>query len=300
MPPEVSVTTDYSRELRLAAAATGDPDQSLRERVEATQVHITTHTTALAVPVANLRRLPLAISIGPGGGREPFTRDLLDGLLAAASGIDPTGRRPSGRCTARPSRDRPPSTSAVSQVPDGYGVRLRATGHPYPPVRAGFGAAMLTSEVFKMVTGLPSNAMRTLTALDFCPVVLTDKPGVATTPDVLPRMALIGAGPIGSAIALILRELEISGHLAVVDQQIFESPNVTTYSLGTLADATASVPKVDLINRELPTSRSRRWPAPSRTSWRPSTPPPRPGPRSCSAPSTTSRPGMTSSASTPI
>jgi glycerol-3-phosphate dehydrogenase len=65
-------------------------------------------------------------------------------------------------------------------------------------------------------------------------------------------VALVGGGAIGTAVALILRELGAEGSLAVVDPQLFEDPNVTTYSLGTREDARTQIRKVDLIQRELP------------------------------------------------
>lgn len=112
-------------------------------------------------------------------------------------------------------------------------------------------AAVLTGEVFKVVTGLPSSRMRTLDKVDFCPVTLTDQPGSVTEMLRLENVALVGAGAIGTAVCLIFRELGIVGDLTVVDHEDFDDPNVTTYSLGTRADAAAGMPKVDLIAREL-------------------------------------------------
>ncbi|GLZ32032.1 hypothetical protein Lesp02_42200 [Lentzea sp. NBRC 105346] len=113
-------------------------------------------------------------------------------------------------------------------------------------------AAVLTGEVFKHATGLRPEAMRVRQTLDFCPVTLTEDPGVVTeTPMIFTDTALVGGGAIGTAISLILRELPSAGRLVVVDPQTFEEPNVTTYSLGNVQDAQNGLRKIDLIKREL-------------------------------------------------
>jgi molybdopterin/thiamine biosynthesis adenylyltransferase len=263
------MSTDYSRGLRLAGAVTGADDIGLRQRLEATRVHVTADldipgvAAALPVLMANLRRLPLQLSLHVGDATTSSDHDLVTAVQTVVIGID-TDRpllldRDHGDALHVHLGTRPTATAAFSAVPDGHGVRLRRAGHPYPPLRApgtGLGAvltaAVLTAEVFKQVTGLRTGSMRIHDALDFCPVTLTEHPGtVSDTPEVLPPLALVGAGAIGTAVALILRELPTTGSLTVVDPQIYESPNVTTYSLGTLADADAAMPKVDLIAREL-------------------------------------------------
>jgi hypothetical protein len=61
-----------------------------------------------------------------------------------------------------------------------------------------------------------------------------------------------GRGAIGTAIALILRELHATGSLTVVDPETYDEPNVTTYSLGNVTTAANEAPKVNLIREALP------------------------------------------------
>ncbi len=63
-----SVPTDYSRSILLATTAAGEQADSLRARIEASQVHISIDATvpgsriALHVLAADLRRLPVQLS----------------------------------------------------------------------------------------------------------------------------------------------------------------------------------------------------------------------------------------------
>ena len=163
-----------------------------------------------------------------------------------------------------------------------------------------FTAATLTAEIFKTITGLPPDSYQHLPILDFCPITLGTDSG--TTVPALPRIedtALIGAGAIGTAIALILGLLRTADTLTVVDPEHFDAPNLTTYSLGTRQDADARPRKVDLIEHNLPrldlvkihgTAQDLIDQIDQGTA---------PGPAECSAPSTASKPATTSNASTP-
>ncbi len=110
---------------------------------------------------------------------------------------------------------------------------------------------MLTGEIFKTVTALRPGSYRQIDSLDFCPVSLFSPHEQAPQHLHVVRLALIGAGAIGTAIALILDALEATGEMTVVDRQIFEPPNVITYSLGTYQDAAARLPKVDIVEAAL-------------------------------------------------
>jgi len=63
----------------------------------------------------------------------------------------------------------------------------------------------------------------------------------------LERTVLAGCGAIGTAITAILRELSATGSLFAVDPEVFDEPNLTTYSLGTVLDAARRSIKVDLV-----------------------------------------------------
>jgi len=262
------VPTDYSRSLLLASTAAGEQPDSLRARIEASRVHVSIDatlpgsSTALRVLVADLRRLPLQLSLDPGHGPGRLTDDLIEQAERIAAGIDP--ERPLTVGTAPPDalhvRIGVDHTGAhVTGAPDGHGTRLRRPGHSFPALRhggSGLGAvltaALLTGEVFKTVTALEPTAYRHVHTLDFCPVTLLTPSTVAPEPLHLDRLALVGAGAIGTAIALILGVLGATGDLIVVDRQIFESPNVITYSLGTVEDAAAALPKVNIVQTALP------------------------------------------------
>lgn len=68
----------------------------------------------------------------------------------------------------------------------------------------------------------------------------------------LERTVLAGCGAIGTAITAILRELSATGSLFAVDPEVFDEPNLTTYSLGTVLDAARRSIKVDLVENALP------------------------------------------------
>jgi molybdopterin/thiamine biosynthesis adenylyltransferase len=110
---------------------------------------------------------------------------------------------------------------------------------------------MLTGEVFKIVTALGPRTYRSANTLDFSPVTLA--PQCDQPPEHLhiERVVLVGAGAIGTAVALILEALGATGELIVVDRQVFEPPNVISYSLGSQCDAAARLPKVDIVRSAL-------------------------------------------------
>ncbi|MBM0227022.1 ThiF family adenylyltransferase [Micromonospora sp. ATA51] len=263
----VYVPTDYSRSLLLAATATGGEPESLRGRIEASQVHISVDltvpgsSTCLRVLVADLRRLPIQLSLDPGHGSGRLGDDLLDQVVSIAAGIDPerpitVGAAPPDALHVQVGVDH--AAAHLSGVPDGHGTHIRRPGQPFPKLRyAGSGlgsvltAAMLTGEIFKTVTALRPGSHRRIEALDFCPVRLFSPHEQAPQHLHVERLALIGAGAIGTAVALILRALEATGEMTVVDRQIFEPPNVITYSLGTGQDAAARLPKVDIVEAAL-------------------------------------------------
>jgi hypothetical protein len=257
------MSTDYSRGLLLAETASESAPDALRGRIEAALVHVSADGdlpgsyATLRTLVADLRRLPVQLSIDPHGLDDDFLID----IEQLVSDIDPErsiaiGPAPTGSLHLRIGLEH--SKADVSGVPDGHGTRLRRAGHPFPRLRhrgTGLGAvltgAMLTGEAFKIITGLRVGTYQRINTLDFCPVTLGSD---IEEPKHLHFQcgALAGAGAIGTAVALILRELGATGGLIVVDRQIFEPPNVTTYSLGSVADAKAELPKVDIVKTALP------------------------------------------------
>ncbi|MGW1966226.1 ThiF family adenylyltransferase [Streptomyces sp. NPDC001935] len=259
------MNTDYSRGLRMGGLAAGVDEDTLRDRMERSRVHLTAdnHTPALAetlkVLVGDLRRWPIQLSLDPGRGPHKLDEDLVGHLAATASGIDPTRPLQIGEACGEVLHlhvgTEPPAGAAMAGVPDGHGVRLRHRGHAFPRLNApgtGLGAvltaATLTGEAFKAVAGLPQGKFQERPVLDFCPVLPGQQPGIATTAlPPLRRVLLGGGGAIGTGIALILNTLRATGELTVVDKETFQEPNVASYSIGTLADAATEAPKVQMI-----------------------------------------------------
>ena len=138
----MSTPTDYSRSLRLAGNAARTTESALRDRLESTRIHITAEpdlpavTDSLAVLVADLRRLPVDLSIDPLGGTTRITDALIAALWNTADGIDP--KRPLHLTAARnrrytstsgPMRP-PPPPSAQSPTDTASACATTATAVP--------------------------------------------------------------------------------------------------------------------------------------------------------------------------
>ncbi|WP_404959616.1 ThiF family adenylyltransferase [Streptomyces sp. 147326] len=264
------MSTDYSRSVRLGGMAAGVEETTLRERMEGALVHLTADgrmpaaSETLDVLVADLRRWPVRLSLDPGRGPGRLDAPLIRRLAVRATEIDPDRPLRVGEAQSQAPLHlhvgtAPPPGSTVAGAPDGHGVRLRHAGHPFPRLNApgtGLGAvltaAMLAGEAFKVVAGLPEGKFQMTPVVDFCPVLPGERPGTVVTPlPALDQVLLGGGGAIGTGIALVLDLLEATGKLTVVDKEVFEKPNVTSYSIGTLADAAAGLSKVRLIDAHL-------------------------------------------------
>jgi molybdopterin/thiamine biosynthesis adenylyltransferase len=258
------MNTDYSRPLRLAHHSTADA-AGLESRLHETTIVVTcddrSYLSTLSVLLCNLRRLPIVLYMAS-DSRDALTDVDFETLIGLAGEIDPERPLHIGEPQASPTlrlHVGPNSHCAdISAAPDGHGVRLRRRGRAYPSqVAAGTGlgsvlsAAALTAEAFKEIFGVRANRRRFKDSFDFNPVTLrADGPELPLR--VVEDLALIGCGAIGTAIGLIFRESGIEGSLTVVDPQVFEDPNVTTYSLGRRQDAIERVHKTQLLKRELP------------------------------------------------
>lgn len=260
--------TDYSRPLRLGAGSTADDPVDLEARVENSSVLITVDpsasaaVTTLKVLVANLRRLPVQLYLDPAHRDQHLDSNVISHLEGLAAGIDAKRRlhieRPSD-VTVHVHIGASSTEALVSGIADGHGTRLRPRGEAFPnELQPGTGlgavltAAMLTAEVFKVVVDVLPERQAPLAAVDFCPVTLGEPAQMTLPLHPLARTALVGCGAIGTAIALILRELNAEGHLTVVDPEAYDAPNVTTYSLGDLAAADNETLKVHLVRDQLP------------------------------------------------
>lgn len=256
---------DHSRPIRMATLATEADQASLLRRIKRAHVHVDAEiedpsdADTLRVLIRNIRQLPVQLSIGRTLTGSPVGGELVDELAELCTAIDPD--RPLQSYDIPPEQAiivhvgaNVPATVLAAAIPDGHGARLRRGGDAFPPSRhppTGLGAvlaaALLTSEVFKAVTGITQSPP---TALDFCPVLLNSQPGIENDPViVLDHIALLGCGAIGTAIALILSFLDATGVLTVVDPEAFDDPNGITYSIGVPGDA--GTRKVHLVQDAL-------------------------------------------------
>lgn len=259
--------TNYSRPLRLAAGSSGANEADLQTRLANSLVLVTADAKAPAVAatlrvlIGNLRRLPVQLHLDPNGGDGELAPNLVADLEQLTAGIDANR----SLSVTRPEHVTfhvhvgTSSTSAhVSGVADGHGARLRPNGTPFGPLQqpgTGLGGvltgAMLTAEVFKDVVDVLPDRRGPVRSIDFCPVTLGEPDDTIRPLAPLQDTTLVGGGAIGTAIALIFRELNAAGVLAVVDPETYDHPNVTTYSLGDLATAAAKTPKVHLVRDQL-------------------------------------------------
>ncbi|MCU1694671.1 MAG: ThiF family protein [Mycobacterium sp.] len=258
------MSTDYSRPLKLASHSAEDI-VGLEDRLNHTIVVVNcvdrTFLSTMSVLICNLRRLPIDLYIGSESWGALTAADL-DTLITRAADIDPERPlrigEPLNPATLRLHVGPTSRFVDISAVPDGHGVRLRRDGRAFPSHLAtgsGLGsvltAAVLTAEAFKQIVGVQANRQRRHDSFDFNPVTLrVDGPDLPF--EVGERIALIGAGAIGTAIGLIFRESCAEGALTVVDSENFDEPNVATYSLGRRQDATRHLHKTQLLKRELP------------------------------------------------
>jgi hypothetical protein len=208
-----------------------------------------------------LRRLPINLVLEPAR----LSKDLVEEILAGVVRVD--SRR--GLMLAEGltgevirvhvgAKTRVPG--AIRVVPDGYGAHIvRDVGielhiarraHPLGSV---FTAAMAAGEVFKDLAGVLDQRRVDHSHLTWCPVSLsadlTVAPMQSTTLEL--RLALAGCGAIGTAIALILQELDATGDIVVIDRQRFARENLWTYSLGDEAAVRGRPWKVNLVRRHL-------------------------------------------------
>jgi hypothetical protein len=125
-----------------------------------------------------------------------------------------------------------------------------AQAHPLGSV---FTAAMAAGEAFKNVAGVLGERRIDHSHLSWCPVSLSTDLTVAPmqSSTLQLNLALAGCGAIGTAIALILQELDAFGEIVVIDRQRFARENLWTYSLGDEGAVRGRPWKVNLVRRHL-------------------------------------------------
>jgi hypothetical protein len=149
----------------------------------------------------------------------------------------------------------------ICVLADGHGVQLATGGRRLAQRRApsalgiAYTAAIAATESFKYTAAIATMRCVRHDELSFCPVTLSDD---LTAAAMLPAgmklcLGVIGTGAIGTAHARILGGLDLPGSYALLaDPETYDRENVGTYSLGTIADADAKRPKVDLASAAMP------------------------------------------------
>jgi hypothetical protein len=256
------MSIEHSRPLLLASKAAGADEETLKDRLEqaTTVVRVDPELPGAQltgrVLLTTLRRLP---------GRLTLDRDGLDDeavaeLVAAVADVDSTRpltvvNNPPEDATACIHFGLTANEGWVRVVPDGYGAQLAADagfdmslGRPANALGSVFAAALGAAEAFKHVAGVVPGRCTAHRHIVFCPVTLTADTRLAPElpGGLLIDVALVGAGAIGTATALILSELSLVGRVIVCDPERFGPENRGTYTLGGEHEAATRPRKVDL------------------------------------------------------
>ncbi|GIF76192.1 hypothetical protein [Asanoa siamensis] len=258
--------TEHSRAQRLAEGVTAVTANELALRLDEATIMITIDPD---MPNAALvaRVLTTTLRRGPGNlvlvnNRLPTT--LIDTIDAATAAIDPT--RPIRVATSNPDTsirvhvgaEAPGHTIRV--VPEGCGAHIASTPtarirptQPGNALGAIYASALAAAEIFKHTAAVVDDRRVIHRHLRFCPVTLSTNLTRSPALDDVTRLALtlVGIGAIGTAIVLIISELNAEGVLLAVDRQHFALENRGTYSLGGDKDTRTKPWKTDLAKRTL-------------------------------------------------
>lgn len=191
-----------------------------------------------------LRRLPVALLLDP----TDLDASTIAELVAEVNSIDPFRSikvSDTGATTCAVHVGVKSRKNALRAIPEGYGGHLVVDPEvkitpSRPPNGLGvvFTASVAVTELFKDFAVVQDRRVLRLPATTFCPVSLSGDldaaPELQTGTSV--DMALLGVGAVGTAIALILSQLPLSGTILLADNQSFGQENIGTYSLGGPAD----------------------------------------------------------------
>lgn len=266
---------DFSRILLLGSRATDEAPELLQERLQASAVHITADPAiggavlTVRVLATTLRRMPGGVSVDP--------RCLAPNV---ASALTDTGER------IYPGRgiqllQAPPQSAirlhvgtqsrvadVIRIVPDGYGahitrdadaiVRVARRAHPLGSIYA---ATLGAAEAFKDAARVRDERRVDHRHLTWCPVALSPDLEIAPMQNrtLSLNLALGGCGAVGTAIAVILQEMDAVGMILLIDRQRFAPENVATYSIGDVHNARGRPLKVNLVGRYLARYQVRRF-----------------------------------------
>lgn len=277
-------TLRHSRILRLGAGATGSAEADLLTTLAVARTVISLDA-GLPGTVATARLLLATLARTPGRLTLVTTTipaSTVVELLAIVRRIDPGHQidtaadlredQPPADMTLRLHLGlvAPPSTTDIDDcdqvtsstgvpsvriIADGYGAQVARLGrvtlsqHRAPNALGQMlAAAFAAGEAFAAAARVLPSRRQPVPHVAFCPVTLGHD--LVAAPD-LPEgltidAALLGLGAVGTAIAVILAELPLRGHLLLADRQDYAEENLGSYSLGDPTDVAAARRKVDL------------------------------------------------------
>jgi hypothetical protein len=258
--------TEHSRAQRLAEGVTSVPASELARRLDEATVMISIDPD---MPNAALVARVLATTLRRGPGNLILINDhlpsaLIDTIAAATAAIDPT--RPVRVATTMPDAGirvhigaHTPGP-AIRLVPDGCGAHIASDPRasirltrPGNALGAIYASALGAAEIFKQTAAVVTDRRVLHRHLRFCPVTLSsDLTRSPALDDVMGfALTLVGIGAIGTAIVLILSELDAEGTLFAVDRQRYALENRGTYSLGGDMETRTKPWKTELAKRTL-------------------------------------------------
>lgn len=253
---------DYSRVLLLGSRATDTPVAALKERLDQSAVHIsidpalTGAALTLRVLATTLRRAPGRVTIDPRGVPEGLAQSIVEagGRRVGSRGIQLLVRPPN-RAVHVHLGAQAPTRESIRIVPDSHGAHVARdplaeihVARPAHPLGAVYAAALGAAEVFKEVAAVRDERRVDHPHLTWCPVALSADLSAAPMQAATLQLdiALAGCGAVGTAIALILNELDAVGTILLVDRERFARENIATYSIGDERNARGRPRKVNL------------------------------------------------------
>ena len=258
--------SDQTRPLLLGSRAAGISERALRRRLEAATLQISVDPDlpgawlTLGVLATTARRLPIRLALDAEGLPKEWVGDLRSRVERVDSSrgliLDPEP----AQGVRLHIGTRAVSENVIRIVPDGYGAHVARDGHAVieparlaHPLGSVFAAAIGMGEAFKDLAGVLAARRVDHGHLTWCPVALSQDltlaPMQAETLHL--QLALAGCGAIGTAIAVILQELDAEGEVLVIDRQRFGTENLATYSLGDEGSKSGRPWKVTLVRRHL-------------------------------------------------
>jgi len=257
------MSLEHSRALLLATKVSDSDEQTLLARQEQALVTVridsSVHGAALTgrVLLTTLRRLPGRLALDCTELPDSTVRE----IVKAVSAIDSTRPiaiidGPDPNATVQLDIGLNGEPGFIRVVPDGYGAQIACDpgvnitiGQPANGLGSVFAAALAAAEAFKAIVVDKEHRRTPHKHLSFCPVTL----GQDTT--IAPPLgnheldaAIVGNGAVGTAIALILSELRLGGHVTLCDPERYGPENRGTYSLGGEREGKEKPLKVALVS----------------------------------------------------